>query len=177
MPPRKKKFKHDFSVAEQWAQGFKQNKALLHLDISHNNLDSREIQIMRQGLDLNHHLLGLHTAGNEGTTDALGFFNEFDQDNCVDYEDIAKHAVFTRIRPNLEPGAKRNQEAIRLQATSNCWICEGWTEFQFDYEADEWVDLVMVPVQLHVSCDNYKGEVLDVDENKTAELNARLKGS
>jgi len=132
---------------------------------------------MRQGLDLNHTILGLHSAGNEGTTDALGFFNEFDHDNCVDYEDIAKHAVYTRIGPTLNAGVKRNKEAARLQATSNCWICEGWTEFQFDFEADEWVDADIVPVQLHVSCDNYRGEVLDLDEQKSNELNARLKES
>jgi len=37
-----------------------------------------------KGLSFNHTILGIHTAGNEGSTDALGFFNPDDHDGAVD---------------------------------------------------------------------------------------------
>ena len=48
--------------------------------MSHNNIDSKEIEIFREGLDENHTIYGLHFAGNEGSTDAFGFVNHFDHD-------------------------------------------------------------------------------------------------
>ena len=58
-----------------------------------------------------------------------------------------------------------------MQANSHCWICEGWSEFQFDFIPEEWIDLKTVPVKLHLSCDNYVGEIMDIDKEKTAKVN------
>ena len=82
--------------------------------MSHNGFDSREVEIFREGLDLNHTIYGLHFAGNEGATDALGFINHFDHDRQKEVEDVGKHAVFSRIKPNLRGGVVRNLRQVRL---------------------------------------------------------------
>ena len=69
---------------------------------------------MKDGLERNHSILGLHTAGNEGTTDALGFFNNHDHDAQNEFEDIAKQSLFTRIKPNLDQGVVTNENMVRL---------------------------------------------------------------
>ena len=84
---------------------------------------------MRVGLDQNHTIMGLHSTGNECTTDALGFLNQYDFDGLKEIEDVGIHHIFTRIEPNLNQGIIKNLRRIRMQACSHCWICEGWTEF------------------------------------------------
>ena len=59
---------------------------------------------MKEGLDRNHTILGLHLAGNEGATNAMGFIDRYDEDGLVDKEDIGLHCLFTRIKPNLQMG-------------------------------------------------------------------------
>ena len=51
---------------------------------------------------------------------------------------------------------------LKLKANSNCWICEGWTEFKFDFEpqSPEKIDNETMPVVLHISSDKYQGELL-----------------
>jgi hypothetical protein len=51
---------------------------------------------------------------------------------------------------------------LRLKANSNCWICEGWTEFKFDFEPPnvKSIDNDTMPVMLHMSFDRYEGELL-----------------
>ena len=135
MPPSKKKWKLDEAAAREWLEAFKKNETLVHLDMSHNGFSSKEVEIFREGLDVNHTIYGLHFAGNEAATDAMGFVNHFDHDGIKELEDIGKHTVFLRIRPNLKGGVVRNLRQIRLQATNNCWICEGWSEVKFEFEA------------------------------------------
>ena len=49
---------------------FRENKTLIHLDLSHNNLRKQDIIMMEEGLRDNHTLLGIHMVGNELNTDA-----------------------------------------------------------------------------------------------------------
>ena len=51
-----------------------------------------------------------------------------------------------------------------MHGNSNCWICEGWSEFLFEYEAPIMIDVRVTPVKLHVSCDEFKGELLMYNE-------------
>ena len=62
-----------------------------------------------------------------------------------------------------------------MQLNSHCWICEGWTAIDFEICTDEYVDIDTVPVKLHISCDNYKGETLALNEEKSGALNKKLK--
>jgi hypothetical protein len=56
---------------------------------------------------------------------------------------------------------------LELKAHSNCWVCEGWTEFRFDFNPPnpEEIDQATTPIMLHVSCDKYQGELLDRDSS------------
>lgn len=87
------------TTAEAWSGAFLENRSLLHLDLSHNGFDARELEIMKGGLEDNHILLGLHLEGNEGSIDALGFIQPHDLKGMVDSEDPSRHHIFTRIRP------------------------------------------------------------------------------
>jgi len=77
------------------------------------------------------------------------------------------HSLYTRIQPNLNRGVRKNKEHIQLQAHSNCWICEGWTdtlvEFKFEFSPSERVDTKTMAVKLHMSTDNYEGQMLELD--------------
>ena len=53
--------------------------------------------------------------------------------------------MFTIIA-TLETGLVKNKNLIKLKATSNCWICEGWTEFKFEFKPQEKIDEDIVPV-------------------------------
>ena len=70
----------DLESANAWSEFFSKNEHLVHLDMSHNNLDSRELKIMSEGLNENVTILGIHLTGNEGETDAMGFIKHHDPD-------------------------------------------------------------------------------------------------
>ena len=56
-----------------WAECFKKNIDLIHVDISHNNLRTFEMAIIAEGLKSNHTMLGMHINGNEAVIDHKGF--------------------------------------------------------------------------------------------------------
>jgi hypothetical protein len=49
---------------------FKDNKALIHLDLSHNNLRKEDCRVIEEGLNENHTLLGIHMVGNDINTNS-----------------------------------------------------------------------------------------------------------
>ena len=114
-------------------------------------------------LQNNHYILGIHLLGNMGRTDALGFLHKSEE---IDY---ALATLFTRIKPTLERGHKHNSQAISLQASSNCWICEGWTEVKFVFNPElafpEKHD-PYVPIYLHLSSDEFEQDLLLPDPDK-----------
>jgi len=69
--------------------------------------------------------------GNEATTDALGFVQASKKDT---EQEVGLQHLFTRITPEFRTGTVKNSSKIELKAASNCWICEGWSEFIFDFE-------------------------------------------
>ena len=56
-----------------------------------------------------------------------------------------------------------------MHGSSNCWICEGWSEYLFEYVAPVVIDAT-TPVKLHVSCDEFKGELLAYNEQRSNAL-------
>lgn len=52
---------------------FRDNKSLIHVDISFWGFNLDEILIMNEGLTENHTIWGIHWVGNAGKTDQLGF--------------------------------------------------------------------------------------------------------
>lgn len=67
-------------------------------------------------------------------------------------------------------GQIKNKNLIGLKATSNCWICEGWTEFKFIFKPKEEIDAMTTPIQLHISSDQYQGELLERDTTYIGEI-------
>ena len=114
--------------AEAWAAGFEANSSLIHLDLSHNYFDSRELVEINKGLSENHTILGIHLGGNEGDIDAFGFIkpkkDAFKRDprdpknlnkrKIVDIEDVGKMSIFTRIKPSLQQGVIKNLKRIEM---------------------------------------------------------------
>ena len=49
---------------------FKENKTLLHVDLSHNNFKKVDCEIIEEGLKENHTLFGIHMIGNEVNTNS-----------------------------------------------------------------------------------------------------------
>jgi hypothetical protein len=154
VPPRKKYAKLLTESAKVWQIMFEKNENIIHLDISHNEFDARELVIMKQGLDENHKIIGLHITGNEADIDQMGFMQPHDADGIRPQEDVSRHFVFTRIQPSYTPG-HHTQHRMSLKAASNCWICEGWSEYKFEVIPPTKIDEKTVPVYLHLSTDDY----------------------
>ena len=74
------------------------------------------------------------------------------------------------IIAHLNTASLKNKNLISLKATTNCWICEGWTEFKFSYQPKEEIDVLTTPIMLHASCDNYAGELLQRDESQPGQV-------
>lgn len=81
----------------------------------------------------------------------------------------------------LNCGTIKNHFLMKLKATSNCWICEGWSEFKFGFQLppsllnsedslmpnSEPIDYTKFSVQLHISCDKYAGELLMPEDEES----------
>ena len=76
---------------------FKTNKSLVHVDLSHNGFSREACEIMTEGLEHNHSILGLHMLGNACNTDALGFIK-------ADNSHPGASHIITRISSDLETG-------------------------------------------------------------------------
>ena len=61
--------------SEPWADAFRKNQSLLHVDMSHNHIKIDDVEIIAEGLKDNHNILGIHFIGNDGDVDAKGFIN------------------------------------------------------------------------------------------------------
>lgn len=88
-----------------------------HLDISHNCFSKQDCEILSEGLNQNHSILGLHLDGNSASVDPKGFLifkNESSRPRTVH--------TYTRML--------KNHRGIRKSAT-NCWVCQLWKEIQF----------------------------------------------
>ena len=59
--------------SEYWSDAFALNKSLLHVDMSHNHLQTTDVEIIAEGLKDNQQILGIHFAGNDGDVDNQGF--------------------------------------------------------------------------------------------------------
>ena len=59
--------------SENWSDAFASNSSLIHVDMSHNHLETSDVEIMAEGLKENQQILGIHFAGNYGDVDNRGF--------------------------------------------------------------------------------------------------------
>lgn len=67
---------------------------LLHLDLSHNQLNAEACAMLSTGLNKNHTLLGLHMGGNAGVVDPRGYLATAD---AAADETLQTAHIMTRI--------------------------------------------------------------------------------
>lgn len=148
--------------AEAWRDAFRENKSLVHVDISHNNMPKIDIEIIADGLVTNHNIYGIHLSGNHGHVDNQGFVQP-------SYElTKADSIMMTKIKPELESACFKDPERLQLQVNSNCWICEGWTQVKFRFEpgvSDGTKDHdPFKAIKLHLEFEQYVGDLMLPDE-------------
>ena len=122
----------------------------------------QDVEIIADGLKDNHKILGFHFIGNDGDVDAKGFVNP-----QVPYS-VGGGAVLTRMQSDLKGGVIKDSRKVALQAVSNCWICEGWSEHLFTYQPgisdDNPGHDPFVPINLHLDIDHFEADLMLPDE-------------
>lgn len=152
----------DNASSKAFSQLFKNNDFLLHLDLSHNGFKEIDCQILSNGLNENHTILGIHLQGNETSVDAKGFLKVGKNVNP------SYSHVISRISNKLEFGTKTMKELVKMKVYNNCWICEGWTEmkFTFHYKSFNYYDFKEGDlVYIHFNFDNFEHEEMIPDDN------------
>ena len=144
--------------SEPWANAYRKNKSLLHVDMSHNHIPLQDVEIIADGLKDNHKILGFHFSGNAGYIDDQGFMHP-----QLPYY-VSESTVFTRMQTDLQGGIVNDSRKLEFENVSNCWICEGWSEVHFTYEPGVSDDNpnhdVFKPIDLHLELDHYKPDLM-----------------
>lgn len=83
------------------------NKSLVHLDLSYNHLNQEDISVIRNGLNFNRNIKGLHLYGNDGHVDSKVY------------------AV---------PGPSTKND---LPENYFCWVCQNYQEILFTFTMEE----------------------------------------
>jgi hypothetical protein len=138
-------------AAKKLSEFLATHKQLVHLDISNNCFEKEECQVIAEGLSKNHHILGVHTAGNKADIDSLGFITP------QDTFDVASQALWSRMPQKRKYFSKK---MIQQKASGRCWICEGWKEVEFTWANTDPSLPDPEPVYLHLDFDDFKGDLL-----------------
>ena len=113
-----------------------ENHSLIHLDISHNNLNYVDCEYLSKKIVKNHTILGIHVDGNELTIDDLGFLYPIDKEKLKNNY-YANSQIYYSIDHSLNiynSNAKLTNEIRSIRAKNNCWICENWRETKFHFK-------------------------------------------
>ncbi|GMH85835.1 hypothetical protein TL16_g10356 [Triparma laevis f. inornata] len=94
--------------------------SLTHLNVSHNQMNANDCEVIGKALEKNHTLMGIHVEGNQGFIDSRGFLIPDAEGNESVHQ--AHATVFSRILP------------LSWKTTCNCWICERWQEHTFIWD-------------------------------------------
>ena len=130
---------------------FSDNPHLVHLDISNNNFNLPESKRISEGIKTNQTLYGFHFEGNQGYVDNHGFLvvneNEINTNlgqNSVSHRIDGVKCVYSNRR--------KTNELMRDQ----CWICGGWSEYNFQWVLNQSGKGTGRPVYLHLDYEDYK---------------------
>ena len=129
---------------------------LVHLDISHNSINSVDCKYLSEKVKNNHDILGMHVDGNEMEINELGFLIPLEKkqkNNRYFSESQISYSINTNY--NLRKTTIDNVRKIRNK--NNCWICDGFREIEFEYIPETYIDNPNNHlVKLHLSFDDYK---------------------
>ena len=129
---------------------------LVHLDISHNSINSVDCKYLSEKAKNNHDILGMHVDGNEMEINELGFLIPLDKNEKNDKYFCESHISYgISTTYNLR---KTQIDSVRkIRNKNNCWICDGFREIEFEYIPEEYIDNPNNHlVKLHLSFDDYK---------------------
>lgn len=139
----------NLKVISKIAEKIKNFEGLRHLDLSFNNLNVSECEVLGKGVEDNYEILGIHIVGNEAVTNAQGFI--LPKSGCCELKDCH---LFTRIF--------QESRKFKKPVESHCWLCEKWTEHEFSFGFGEFgKDLSAYKnIFIHFEADLYEAEVL-----------------
>ncbi|CAD8178786.1 unnamed protein product [Paramecium pentaurelia] len=103
---------------------------LIHLDLSYNQFNEKQLQLINYSILKNSRLYGLHVEGNKclAHVDPLGFIS-FPQQIKGKQSMQPKHQNIDGV--NFIPMLNENENG-----SDCCWICQGWMEYHFIYEPE-----------------------------------------
>ena len=130
--------------------------SLIHLDISHNNLNYSDCKLIAEKSKNNHTILGIHVDGNAMEINGLGFISPKEKLSRDEKYFASSHIFYGMNKDyNLR---KTNVDLVRkIRGKNNCWICEGFREIQFEYVPDVPIsDPNNHLVKLHLDFDGYR---------------------
>ena len=136
------------------AHALEKHKSLIHVDISNNNLATADVEIIAKKLEKNHKILGIHMSGNHADVNELGFISSIRDDRPSSAVKFKRMLGFSRISNNLS-----------WRTVSNCWICERWSPVEF-----QWTGEKTDPVYLHLSFDDFDGDLLAPPDYKITRM-------
>lgn len=145
----------NLKIIEKISESIRNFEGLAHLDLSFNYLNANECGIIGKALQDNCEIVGLHVIGNEAVTNPQGFLLP-DRDSIQ----LRDSHLFTRI---FQEGRK-----FRKPPNSFCWLCEKWTESEFEFEIDGFGRnlLSLKAIFIHFEVDDYIGEFLPKVDGK-----------
>ncbi|OQS07079.1 hypothetical protein THRCLA_00913, partial [Thraustotheca clavata] len=155
------------TIASALATALANNKVLMHLDLSNNGLDYEDCTILANALNSNHTVLGLHMVGNQAYVDSKGFVIPTNEPIHLQLQ----HKTTSIDQYERNQGA----EEIATQTTydnlwhcidRNCWLCGRWSDYRFVWTPPHSIDK-KAKVQLHLSIDDWKGDVMNLSTNDT----------
>ena len=134
------------------------NKAtlsLIHLDISHNNLNYEDCKLISEKSKVNHAILGIHVDGNCMEINCLGFISPIEKLKNDKY--FSESQIYYGMNEGYELRKTGVETVRKIRGKNNCWICEGFREIKFEYIPKEAiVDPNNHLVKLHLSFDDYR---------------------
>ena len=130
--------------------------SLIHLDISHNNLNFSDCKLIAEKSKNNHVILGIHVDGNAMEINCLGFINPQEKLKR-DTKYFASSHIFYEMNSDSSLRKSTIEKIRKIRGKNNCWICEGFREVQFEYIPEEPIkDPNDHLVKIHLDFDDYK---------------------
>ena len=130
--------------------------SLVHLDISHNNINYEDSKLISETSKANHGILGMHVDGNAMEIDCLGFITPIEKE-LKQKNYFSESQIYYGINKEYELRKTAVDTVRKIRGKNNCWICEGFREIKFEYIPEEpIIDPNNHLVKLHLDFDNYK---------------------
>ena len=132
--------------------------SLIHLDISYNNLNFPDCKLISEKSKLNHSILGIHIEGNLMDINCLGFITPKEKEKKnQEKKYFPKSHINYEIDKDYDLRKTKIDQVRKIRGKSNCWICEGFREIQFEFIPEE---PILYPnnhlVKIHLDFDEYK---------------------